>query len=275
MITWSDYPPGNHRAVCPACGTNPRRKDLGITVLDSDYAVAHCFKCGVVEINRNTRQITPAERRAFAQRMNALRHQHEAEKRERQQQTAADAVMRWQYAHQLPGHPYTERKRVRLYGLKVDAGNLLVPLRDAHCALLNLQTIDTDGQKRFMPGGRVKGLYHSIGNPSGRLVVCEGYATGATLHEQSGDAVAIAFNAGNLLPVAQALRAKFPRIAIVIAADDDWLTDGNPGLTSATAAARAVGGLLAVPDFTGLERGEKDTDFNDLARLTQASEVYA
>lgn len=275
MIAWSNYPPGNHRAVCLSCGSNPRKKDLGITVLDSDYAVAHCFKCGVVETNRNTRQLTPAERRAFAQRMNALRLQHEAEKLDRQQQTAADAVMRWQYAHQPHQHPYAERKGVRLYGVRVDGSQLLVPLRDARGTLWNLQTIDADGQKRFMPGGRVKGLYHAIGNPSGRLVVCEGYATGATLHEQSGDPVAIAFNAGNLLPVAQALRAKLPRIAIVVAADDDWLTDGNPGLKAASDAARAVGGLLAVPDFTGLERGEKDTDFNDLARLNQASEVHA
>ena len=103
--------------------------------------------------------------------------------------------------------------------------------------------------------------------PSGRLVVCEGYATGATLHEETGHAVAVAFNAANLLPVAQALRAKFPRIALVVASDDDWQTEGNPGLTAATEAARAIGGRLAVPDFTGYDRSNKDTDFNDLQRL--------
>src|SRR5690606_20253507 len=131
------------------------------------------------------------------------------------------------------------------------------------------------GTKRFMPGGRVKGCYHAIGKPSGRLVVCEGYATGATIHEDTGHAVAVAFNAGNLLPVVKALRGKFPCLTPVVAADDDWMTEGNPGLTAATAAAQAVGGLLAVPDFTGYPRGDKDTDFNDLHRLAGMVEVRA
>ena len=77
----------------------------------------------------------------------------------------------------------------------------------------------------------------------------------------------MAFNSGNLLPVAQALRGKYPCLTLVICADDDWKTEGNPGMTAATAAARAVGGLLAVPNFDGLPRGDKDTDFNDLHRL--------
>lgn len=275
MITWSDYPLGNHRALCPACGTNPRRKDLGVTVLDSDYGVAHCFKCGLIETNRNARQLSQAERHAFAKRMATLRQQHDAEKHERQRHTATEAAIRWQLAHHAVGHPYTDRKGVLLHGVKVDAAHLLVPLRDVKGALWNLQSITEDGEKRFMAGGRVRGLYHAIGSPEGRLVLCEGYATGATLHEQSGDAVAVAFNAGNLLPVAQALRAKFPRIDIIVAADDDWQTQDNPGLIAATEAARAVHGLLAVPDFTGLDRGEKDTDFNDLARLAQAAEAHA
>lgn len=155
-------------------------------------------------------------------------------------------------------------------------------MRDTEGRLHNLQSIAPDGTKRFMPGGRVKGCYCAIGKPSGRLVVCEGYATGATIHEDTGHAVAVAFNAGNLPPVAKALRAKFPCLSIVVAADDDWQTRDpktgelvNPGLTAATEAARAVGGLLAVPDFTGLARGEKDTDFNDLHRLAGMVEVQA
>jgi putative DNA primase/helicase len=80
--------------------------------------------------------------------------------------------------------------------------------------------------------------------------------------------VAVAFNAGNLLPVCQALRAKYTAWRLVIVADDDHATPGNPGMSKATAAARAVGGLLAVPDFGGAERTSKDTDANDLARLS-------
>ncbi|WP_246237672.1 hypothetical protein [Caldichromatium japonicum] len=75
----------------------------------------------------------------------------------------------------------------------------------------------------------------------------------------------MAFNAGNLLPVARALRAKFPGLYLIVCADDDAMTDGNPGLTKAHEASQAVGGLLAVPDF-GAQRPGGATDFNDLHR---------
>jgi putative DNA primase/helicase len=145
-----------------------------------------------------------------------------------------------------------------------------VPARDVPGTLWSLQTIAADGRKLWIPKSRTAGCYFAIGHlqPGARLLVCEGFATGATLHEATGDAVAVAFTAGNLLRVAQALREKYPEAALTIAADDDHATKGNPGLTLATKAARAVGALLAVPDFTGLARGAHHTDFNDQARLT-------
>ena len=112
----------------------------------------------------------------------------------------------------------------------------------------------------------MKGCYHAIGKPSGKLIVCEGFATGATIHEATGEAVAVAFNAGNLGAVAYALHKKYPELAIVIAADDDHKTDGNPGLTSAKSAALAVGGFVVAPQFPA-GRPAKATDFNDLAAL--------
>ena len=145
-------------------------------------------------------------------------------------------------------------------------------MRDTAGTLHSLQTITPDGDKRFMTGGRVKGCYYSIGKPVGVLIVCEGYATGASINECTGDAVAVAFNAGNLEPVAAALRAKYPSLKIIIAADDDHLTDGNPGTNKATAAAQAVGGLLAVPLFP-VARPDKATDFNDLHLLAGADAV--
>src|SRR5262249_1819426 len=74
----------------------------------------------------------------------------------------------------------------------------------------------------------------------------------------------VAFNAGNLLPVAKGLREKRPDLQIVICADDDYLTPGNPGITKAREAAEAIGAKLAIPAF-GANRPEKFTDFNDLA----------
>jgi len=78
--------------------------------------------------------------------------------------------------------------------------------------------------------------------------------------------VVVAFNAGNLLPVAKALRKRFRELRLIVCADDDARTPGNPGLTKGTEAAQAVGGGLVVPDF-GPHRPGWASDFNDLAQL--------
>lgn len=113
----------------------------------------------------------------------------------------------------------------------------------------SLQTIAPDGNTMFMSRGRVKGCYFGIGKPKGALIVCEGFATGASIHECTGHAVAVAFNAGNLEAVAVALRTKYPVLKIIIDADDDHQTPGNPGMTKAMAAVQATGATLAVPVF--------------------------
>ena len=161
-------------------------------------------------------------------------------------------------------HPYLQRKGVRAHGICQSGDKLVIPLRDGG-ELHSLQFIGDDGAKRYLPGGRVSGCYFSIGRPDGRICVAEGYATGATIHEATGCAVAVAFACGNLRVVAEAIKAKYPAATLILCADDDYRTDGNPGLTTATEAARAVGGLLAVPDF-GADRPEGATDFNDLAQ---------
>ncbi|RYF53526.1 MAG: hypothetical protein EOO29_56440 [Comamonadaceae bacterium] len=231
---------------------------MGLTVAADDHGVAHCFRCGYVETRRHERDLTPIERAAFARRMDAMRRQHDTEQRQRQAEAAAAALVRWTDAVPAQEHPYLSAKGVRAHGVRIEPNHtLLIPMRDSEGRLHSLQTIAPDGTKRFMPGGKVKGCYHAIGRPSGKLAICEGYATGATLHEETGHAVA----------VAQALRAKYPCLTLVLCADDDWKTEGNPGLMAATGAACAVGGLLAVPKFDGFPRGDKDTDFNDLHRL--------
>lgn len=106
------------------------------------------------------------------------------------------------------------------------------------------------------------------------LVVAEGFATGASIHEATGHAVAVAFNAGNLKAVAEALHTKYPELRLMLAADDDWRTEGNPGVTKAREAAQAVGGAVAVPVFPE-GRAEKATDFNDLHRQAGAEAVKA
>jgi phage/plasmid primase-like uncharacterized protein len=215
----------------------------------------------------NATPYTEAERKANRQKFAAAKVQRESETARRHLSASMDAAQRLIKATHCTEHAYTTAKGVHCYGLKIDAaGALIVPMIDTEGKTHSLQTITADGEKRFLSGGRVKGCYHAIGKPAGMLIVCEGYATGASIHESTGHAVAVAFNAGNLEAVAVALRRKYPALKIIIAADDDHLTTGNPGMTKAKAAAHAVGGLVAAPSFPA-GRCEKDTDFNDLHQL--------
>lgn len=210
--------------------------------------------------------LTDNERQVMRDRIKAANRQRNAERDRIHAEAATRAVAIWTAAAPALDHPYLERKGVKAHGIRTDGHHLLIPRRDAAGKLWSLQTIAPNGEKRFMPGGRVTGTYFSIGKPEGIVIVCEGLATGATLCESTGCAVAVAFSAGNLMAVAVALRAKYPDMSLTIAADDDFQTVSNPGLTAARAAAAAVGGKLAIPNFDGLVRGTS-TDFNDVQRL--------
>ena len=200
------------------------------------------------------------------QRIEQARRQREVEQHQRQLSAANLSQRWWRDALRAdPGHAYLIAKGVRPHGLRQRNGELLVPLY-AGDVLVNLQRIAPDGRKRFLAGGRVKGCYSPMGRitPGKPLCICEGWATGATLN-QSGYTVACAMNAGNLKPVALALRAEYHTTEIIIAGDDDRHTEGNPGRTAANAAAVAVGGLVTFPEWPA---GAPDTlsDFNDLYR---------
>jgi putative DNA primase/helicase len=97
-----------------------------------------------------------------------------------------------------------------------------------------LQFIEPDGTKRFKADGKIKGSYHSFGGkPVHTLLICEGYATGASLHQATGYPVAVAFNAGNMEAVAVALRAKLgAAIKIIICADNDKKTESKTGINT-------------------------------------------
>ena len=257
------------------------RDDSGWYVLHGDGVAAGAFGCWRQDLQstwcaKSDSTMTEAERAGYQQRIQAMQAQREADKEQRQQSAMTVAGRLWNRAADCSSHPYLSAKGVQAHALKVNTvDGLIVPLRDVDGTLHSLQTITPDGSKLFMPGGRIKGCFHLIGEPCDVLIVAEGYATAATVHEDTGYAVAVAFNAGNLEAVAIALHGKDPALRIVFAVDDDWKTDGsNPGLTKATAAAQAVGGFLAVPVFPP-GRGDKDTDFNDLCRLSGPEAVKA
>ena len=199
---------------------------------------------------------TQAERDALRKHLQAAQAARVVEQGRVHAEAQAKAARLWGQARPATNaHPYLQRKRIGAIGIRQLRDMLLIPARDAAGTLHTLQFISPDGSKRFLSGGRIAGCYYAMGRPAGSLLLCEGYATAATVFQATGEATAVAFNAGNLPTVARALRAKFPRLRIVVCADNDAATPGNPGLTKATEAARAVGGFVAVPRFEGVRHG--------------------
>ncbi len=187
------------------------------------------------------------------------------EDKARRNTAAQQAQALWSSASgEVNGHPYLAAKRIKAHGIRRSGDRLLIPVTDAAGAVHGLQAIGPNGTKRFNTGASLAGHFHLIGKPAGRLYLCEGYATGATIHEATRTAVAVAFHAGNLKAVAGVLRDAYPGAELVVCADDDRHTDGNPGVTHARAAAAAAGGSVVVPRFR--RPGPRETDFNDLAK---------
>ena len=205
-----------------------------------------------------------ATERAMRQRqIREAQRERETEERASQAAAAQRAASIWSAASEAPtDHAYLLAKRIKAHGVRVHDGALLVPVGSG-AELRSLQFIGPEGSKKFLPGGHVAGGYYSIGKPNDVLCIAEGFATGASIQEATGFAVAVALHAGNLLPVANEMRARFPALRLILCADDDSGTDGNPGVSKARAAAETVGGFLAVPDF-GNDRPQGATDFNDL-----------
>jgi putative DNA primase/helicase len=223
-----------------------------------------CWRSGMTETwcARNLATLTPSEREANRRTMAEASRQREQERQKVQSEAAEKAARIWLHAEAAnANHTYLTSKGITAHGVKKWRDALVIPVRIGG-ELTSLQFIEGDGSKRFLTGGVIAGGYFSIGKPKGIVIVCEGFATGATLHAITGHAVAIAFNAGNIEAVARAIRAKFPDSRIIIAADDDFRTDGNPGVAKAREAASAVGGTVATPPFNR-DAGETATDWND------------
>lgn len=195
--------------------------------------------------------LSAVERAALQARRRAAEAARDREVQHRQAKARAGALRLWAAARVAPPtHLYLQRKGVPPLGLRWYRGALVVPVQDLDGELHSLQFISPTGLKRFLSGGRVQGLGAWIGPPLGLrpaqepILLAEGFATAASLHQVTGHPVAVAFHAGNLEHLARALRARQPHARLVVCADDDHHTPSNPGLAQATAGASAVGGVV-------------------------------
>lgn len=166
-----------------------------------------------------------------------------------------------------PAHPYLLKKRIEPF-YACQKGNLLVlPIMDISGNVWSLQYISPTGKKWFFTGGAISKhfipIYRWPSNTATNLI-CEGYATGATLAQANPNASVIATcSAGNLKPVALEIRKNFPNAEIIICSDDDRTKSSNIGLIKANEAAISARAKMIKPDWPS-NSPKLLTDFNDL-----------
>ncbi|WP_321276137.1 PriCT-2 domain-containing protein [Thiomicrorhabdus indica] len=232
------------------------------------------------------------QERKQRQAENAQRAESEAQAVAEQHQRASEHAYRiLESAKPAPAnHLYLQSKQVDahgvLFGSVLSYGNaLIIPIYGTQAPFVgevqNVQSIFATGDKYFLKGGKKSGGYYPIQWVEGApIVICEGFATGATLAEHYTPfySVVIAFDSGNLLSVAKVFRKQYPTQQIILAGDNDRFTkDGkpaekNPGIEAATKAAKAVAGLLSIPHFAPNEMG---SDWNDRYLLDKQKELSA
>ena len=256
------------------CSSNGKRSDTaGWYVSWGDVGVFGDWRTGFQETwfaNKDTQHDKAALRKARRQLAKAKQQAH-AQQQQKHRNARQEAASVWAKCHTPTQHPYLDRKRVQAHGIHQYGQFLIIPLVDETGGLWSLQSIAPDGRKRFMPGGRMQGRFHLItGNPD-RIGIAEGYATAATVHEKTGDTLLVAFNAGNLEPVAVTARAMYPTAHITVWGDNDQFTGGNPGANKAHRAATvSCANDIQIPDFAGFDLTGKPTDWNDYYRLKDA-----
>ena len=238
--------------------------------------------------------LTTDQRAALKRRLAEDRKNAELDRARQCAAAAARAAKMWPRLAQHGAAAYLEQKGVGAHDVRFTPnGSAVLTVTDATGKIHGLQFLRTAAQakqagrptKEFWPAGVAKkGHFHLLGHsPHWIVLVAEGYATAASLYESTGFPVACAFDAGNLLPVAESLRRRYKRARILVCADDDTFTEGTPGITSASAAALAVNGAWIAPTFVDeaarqakhSANGHKLTDFNDLHAVEGLAAVGA
>ena len=223
----------------------------------------------------------------------ARRQAAEQERQQTQQRVKGTAQKIWNSSRPASlSHPYLAAKGITnpdaIAGLRQneykDNDNLIIPVLYEN-EIVNLQSINQDGGKRFLAGGQVQGAYAFIGKADDvekvGVVMAEGYATAASIYEATGKPVIIAFDAGNMVAVAERLAQKLPQnVPVVIAVDNDA---SQTGIKKARQAAALLGDRATAiqPEFsmTQIQQYQKGkgvdekgrpplpSDFNDLHKL--------
>ncbi|WP_275656648.1 primase-helicase zinc-binding domain-containing protein, partial [Salmonella enterica] len=233
----------NRHQACPVCGGTDRfRFD------DKEgRGTWYCNQCGAGDGLKLVEKVFGVTASEAAGKVNAVTGNlppvapeviaaAEAETEADRKAAAALAVRLMEKTRPASGNAYLTRKGFpaleclmltaihKTGGVTFRAGDVVVPLYDDTGALVNVQLINSDGLKRTLKGGAVKGACHTIEGKKQagkRLWVAEGYATALTVHHLTGETVMVALSSVNLLSLASLARQKHPACQIVLAADRD------------------------------------------------------
>lgn len=211
--------------------------------------------------SHSTEDLTIEERQEWKDRQAEASRIAAEEKKRIQAECAEWCTKTWEHSDNVKSdHAYVVAKSIKPVGVKQLKQAIIVPLKTLPSGdMTGLQFIQPDGSKTFKTGTVKQGAFCMVGAPvENTLVICEGWATGASIHEATGLAVLVAFDAGNLIHVAKAAKTKQPGWTFIIAGDNDHGKKQNTGLTAAKAAAEAIEAILTIP--TGIN----GTDFNDM-----------
>ncbi|MFU8790348.1 MAG: toprim domain-containing protein, partial [Methylobacter sp.] len=199
------------------------------------------------------KKLTDAERQAFAIERQRQDEQRKTEEKTRHNAAIQKAAYIWSRSTPVINHQYLSKKRVQAHNVRCYRGSLVVPLYDEAGLLVSIQFIGDDGTKRMMKGGKAQGACCFIGDSTDLtrdkpILICEGWATGASLYQETGLFTIVAFSAGNLTAVAIQTRKHHQANEITICGDND---ESGTGQKAARAAALAVTGKYLIPSIVG------------------------
>lgn len=212
------------------------------------------------------KKLDDATRKEFALRLKNAEREKAARQKKLWNEAAQMAV---EYiGESLPAtgeHPYLKRKCVSaVSGLMVDFdGRLVMPLSQGG-KVWTYQTIAADGFKCNQENGRKQGSYFILDGRGDAVLVAEGYATAASVHEATGFRTYCTLDAGNMRACADEIRRNEGAEVIYFCADNDTETRNakgepfNVGLHYAEQAAVKVGGFVLLPPI-------EKADWNDYA----------
>jgi predicted P-loop ATPase len=316
----SDIKPGAKNELIRAANDKGKNKSLYYTFdIEGDKASGRWYSCKMDQggnwFSKSDKKWTAEQKEEWQKKIDAEKAAHEQEILDTQESVALEAIKLWDAAKPAKDHPYLKKKKILASGARQIDDMLLIPMRDSNGKLWYLQTILPDGSKynsfkvdgQWVKGGRKQGCYHGIVKKGASLTIiclCEGFATGGSIAKSCDHPVVVAFDSGNLKPVAKELRKKYKNARIIICSDNDqwtlkeprpkelknikakeipgdderwseWRDQDlltNPGREKAQQAAVSVGGFVIYPNIPP-DDPDKGTDFNDLYLMSGSAAV--